>query len=71
MLLVIKMYRDYSLNSFTTFDGTGTRFDSGTATFDTGANLDTQTFTASMFVKKAQYNQIRFKLNLMVQFSIL
>ena len=59
-----EIYRDYSLNSFTTFDGTGTRFDSGTATFDTGANLDTQTFTASMFVKKAQYNQIRFRTQL-------
>ena len=55
-----ELHRDYSLSSYTTFDGTGTRFDSATTTFDAGADFDTQTYTTSVFVKAAQYNQIRF-----------
>tara|TARA_B100000035_G_scaffold315003_1_gene333426 strand:+ start:7241 stop:27043 length:19803 start_codon:yes stop_codon:yes gene_type:complete len=58
------IYRDYNLTSFTTFDGEGARFDSGTETFDTGSRFESQTFTFSAVMKAkpgaAPFDKIRF-----------
>ena len=56
--------RTYTLTSYDTFDTTNIKFDSTTQTFDTGAISATQTYTSSMFVKKGEYNQVRFTLSL-------
>ena len=56
------IYRDYNLTSYTTFDGEGTRFDSGIETFDTGSRFENQTFTFSAFVKANTYDKIRFSI---------
>ncbi|AOV60911.1 virion structural protein [Synechococcus phage S-CAM22] len=56
--------RSYTLTSFDTFDSSSVKFDSTSETFDTGAAQSTQTFTSSMFVKKGEYDQIRFTLSL-------
>ena len=46
-------YKNFSINSFETFDSGSVTFDSGTETFDTGAvGIDTtQTYTFSVFLK--------------------
>ena len=56
--------RSYTVTSFDTFDSTGIKFDSTTQTFDTGAEQSTQTFTTSMFVKKGEYDRVRFTVSL-------
>ena len=55
------MYRDYSLNQFTTMDSGTVTFDADTSTFDQGSNTGeaTQTFTTSMFVKAGEYSRVR------------
>ena len=60
---VHQSYRDYSLNSFETFDTSTVKFDSDTETFDTGATgtaVDDQTFTYSAFFKAAGSQSVRF-----------
>jgi hypothetical protein len=60
------LYRQYSLTPYETFDSTSntTRFDKDNVTFDNGANDSTQQFTASMFFKKGEYDQIKFVVQL-------
>ena len=55
-----KIERTYNLTSFDTFDTDSIKWDSGTETFDTGANNATQTFTSSFFAKQGENNRIRF-----------
>ncbi|AXF41237.1 virion structural protein [Cyanophage S-TIM4] len=59
-------YKNFTLNSFETFDSDTTKFDSTTETFDTGSAGDatTQTFTYSIFVKAAEYTKTRIYLAL-------
>ena len=54
--------RVYTLNAFETFDSGSVKFDTTNETFDTGsiAEDSTQTFTTSLFVKSAEYTDIRF-----------
>ena len=54
--------RVYTLNAFETFDSGSVTFDSGNETFDTGSisQTATQTFTSSVFVKSAEYSDVRF-----------
>ena len=56
------MYRDYSLNQFTTMDSSNVTFDADTSTFDEGSvtQEENQTFTTSMFIKAGEYNRVRF-----------
>ena len=56
--------RSYTITSFDTFDSTGITFDDTTETFDTGSAQSTQTFTTSMFVKKGEYDRVRFTVSL-------
>ena len=56
--------RSYNLTSYDTFDSTSLKFDNGTETFDTGAANADQTYTVSMFVKKSEYDRVRFTVNL-------
>ena len=53
--------RSYNLTAYTTFDSNGVRFDSDSTRFDAGSNNSIQTFTASMFVKAAQYDNIQMQ----------
>ena len=55
-----KIERTYNLTSFDTFDTDTIKWDNGSETFDTGANLATQTYTSSMFVKKGEDDRVRF-----------
>ena len=52
--------RDYNLTSYTTFDGTGTSFDSESDFFSTGSRLENQQFTFSCFLKANNYDKARF-----------
>ena len=58
-------YRDYALTAYTTYDNSTIKFDSGSVTYDVGApNADTQTYTTSMFIKKGEYDKVRFGIEL-------
>ena len=56
--------RAMTLTSFDTFDSTGIKFDSTNDTFDTGSTQSEQRFTSSMFVKKGEYDRVRFTVSL-------
>ena len=56
--------RAYTLTSFDTFDSTSIKFDSTNDTFDTGSTQSEQRFTSSMFVKKGEYDRVRFTVSL-------
>jgi len=59
-------YKDFTVDSFTTFDDTAARFDSGTVTFDAGtnANDENRTYTFSSFVKAGESSQMRLQIEL-------
>ena len=55
------IFRTYNLTALQTFDTSGVTFDSGTESFDTGSVTATQTYTLSFFVKRAEYEKIKFE----------
>ena len=56
--------RNYSLTAYDTFDDTAIKWDTTGQKFDEGATVSDQTFTFSAFIKKAEYDKIRFVMTL-------
>ena len=56
------IHRNYNLTAYDTFDDSTIKWDSGNEKFDEGAVATDQTFTFSAFIKKAEYDKVRFQM---------
>ena len=57
------IFYNHPLSTYSTYDGNGVKFDSTSATFDTGAEGSVQKFTYSCFYKADGYGQVRFHIS--------